>query len=121
MWSSRGKGLARHARPAFIRDADEANAFSKLLRYERRQSGISNKGFQELQHTSGYLTYQEQGLTVRGDRRGLLWCFRRRIFEKWLCFVKKVLSSPSATTLLVATKRYRNQGLCHLGSYRPDP
>src|ERR687897_627869 len=46
--------------------------------------------------------------TVRSDRRGLLWYFRRRIFEKWLCFVKKVLSSPAATALPVATKRYRN-------------
>jgi hypothetical protein len=87
--------LARHARPAFIRDADEAKAFSKLYRYERRQSGVSNKGFQELQHTPGYLMYRGQGPTVRGDRRGLLCCFRRRIFEKWLCFVKKGLRSPS--------------------------
>jgi hypothetical protein len=121
VWSSRGNRLARHARPAFVRDADEANAFSKLYRYERRQSGVSNKALQELRHTPDHLMYRGQGPAVRGDRRGLLWCFRRRIFEKWLCFVKKVLSSPSATTLLVATKRYRNQGLCHLGSYRPDP
>ena len=121
MRSSRGKGLARHARPAFVRDPGEANAFSKLYRYERQQSGVSNKGFQELRHTPGHLMYLGQGPTVRGDRRGLLWCFRRRIFEKWLCFVKKVLSSPAATALPVATKRYRNQGLCHLGSYRPDP
>ena len=62
MWSSRGKGLARHARPAFVRDADEANAFSKLLSYERRQSGVSNKGFQELRHTPGHLMYRGQGL-----------------------------------------------------------
>ena len=63
MRSSRGNCLARHARPAFIRDADEANAFSKLLRYERRQSGVSNKGFQELRHTPGHLMHRGgQGL-----------------------------------------------------------
>ena len=74
VWSSRGKGLARHARPAFIRDADEANAFSKFYRYERRRSGASDKGFQELQHTPGHLMYRGQGPAVRGDRRRLLWC-----------------------------------------------
>ena len=108
MWSSSCPCLARHARPACIRDADEANAFSKLCRYERRQSGVSNKGFQELQHTPGYLMYRGQGPTVRGDRRGLLWCFRRRIFEEWLCFVKNVLEPPAATALLLAKKRLRN-------------
>ena len=62
MWSSSCPCLARHARPAFIRDADEANAFSKLYRYERRQSGASNKGFQELQHTPGHLSTEGKAL-----------------------------------------------------------
>ena len=63
MWSSSCPCLARHARPAFIRDADEANAFPKLYRYERRRSGVSNKGIQELQHTPGHLMYRGQGPT----------------------------------------------------------
>ena len=60
MWSSSCPCLARHAGPAFIRDADEANAFSKLYRYERRKSGVSNKGFQELQHAPGHLNTSNQ-------------------------------------------------------------
>ena len=60
MWSSSCPCLARHARPAFVRDADEANAFSKLYRYERRRSGASNKGFQELRHTPGQLNTLNQ-------------------------------------------------------------
>ena len=62
MWSSSCPCSARHARPAFVRDADEANAFSKFYRYERRRSGASHKGFQELRHTPGYLMYRGQAL-----------------------------------------------------------
>ena len=93
MWSSSYPCPALHARPAFIRDADEANAFSKLYRYERRRSGASNKGFQELQHTPGHLMYRGQGPTVRGDRRGLLWCFPEKDLREMALFRKKGLGS----------------------------
>jgi hypothetical protein len=83
--------LARLARPAFIRDADEANAFPKLYRYERRQSGVSNKGIQELQHTPGHLMYRGQGPTSVATDVDFSGVFQRRIFEKWLCFVRKGL------------------------------
>jgi hypothetical protein len=77
----------------FIRDADEANAFSKLSRYETTIERNLYKALHELQLSPGRPPHGRQRSAARDHRRGRLWRPRGRPLKTAL-FGKNGVRNP---------------------------